>query len=110
MSWLRRLTGREEPEPAPATGPPTAPEPADVGDSPEALLAAIAAVVRLINTNAGRMPTAAVVNARRITDVLTEIVDTSRLRPLDVYAVIAVRGTVGDYLPTTLRCSGRSPR
>jgi len=98
MSWLRRLTGREEPEP---TAEP--PEVTDVGDSPEALRAAIADVVRLVNAHAGRMPTAAVVNARRITDVLAEIVDTSRLRPLDVYAVIAVRGTVTDYLPTTLR-------
>jgi hypothetical protein len=35
--------------------------------------------------------------------VLTEIVDTSEVRPLDVYAVISVRSTATDYLPTTVR-------
>jgi hypothetical protein len=99
VSWLRRLTGREEPADATAA-PPDAPDP---GDSPEALRAGIADVVRFVNANAGRLPTAAVVNARRVTDVLTEIVETSRIRPLDVYTVIAVRGTLTDYLPTTLR-------
>jgi hypothetical protein len=45
----------------------------------------------------------AVVAARQVTDVLAEIVDTSEVRPLDVYAVISVRSTVTDYLPTTVR-------
>jgi len=31
------------------------------------------------------------------------VVDTSEVRPLDVHAVISVRGTVSDYLPTTIR-------
>ncbi|WP_157944010.1 hypothetical protein [Blastococcus atacamensis] len=57
----------------------------------------------MINASAGRLPLRAVVAARRITDVLAEIVDTSEIRPLDVYATISVRGAVGDYLPTTLR-------
>ncbi len=103
MSWLRRLAGRDAPAEESATPGPGAPAPADVGDSPEALRAAIADVVRLVNSSAGQLPTAAVVNARRVTDVLTEIVDTSRARPLDVYTVITVRGMLTDYLPTTLR-------
>jgi hypothetical protein len=102
LSWLRRLAGRDAPVEEPTT-PPEAPGPVDVGDSPEALRAAIADVVRLVNASAGDLPTAAVVNARAVTDVLTEIVDTSRTRPLDVYTVIAVRATLTDYLPTTLR-------
>jgi hypothetical protein len=94
VPWFRRG------EPAPLV--PTGPQP-DEGDSPEALQAAITSVVRLINASAGRLPLRAVVAARRITDVLTEIVDTSDVRPLDVYAVISVRSAATDYLPTTLR-------
>ena len=94
MPWFRRG------EAAPLV--PTGPQP-DQGDSPEALQAAITSVVRLINASAGRLPLRAVVAARRITDVLTEIVDTSDIRPLDVYAVISVRAAATDYLPTTLR-------
>ena len=41
--------------------------------------------------------------ARRVTDALSEVVDTSEVRPLDVYAVISVRSAATDYLPTTLR-------
>jgi hypothetical protein len=95
----------------------------DPADSPEALRAAIAAVNRLINSSAGRLPLAAVVAGRRITDVLAEVVDTSDVRPLDVYAVLSVRSAVTDYLPTTVksflavddelvdvpRASGRTP-
>ena len=69
-------------------------------------------------------PGEAVVAARRVTDALDDIIDTSDVRPLDVYAVISVRGTLTDYLPTTLRSylavdenmrdtprpSGRSPK
>lgn len=94
MAWFRRG------EPTPA--PPAAPA-ADTGDSPEALRGAIATVNRMINASAGRLPLRAVVAARRITDVLAEVVDTSDVRPLDVYATISVRGAVTDYLPTTLR-------
>lgn len=94
MAWFRRS------EPTPSA--PAAPDP-DAGDSPEALRAAIATVNRTVNASAGRLPLRAVVAARRVTDVLTEIVDTSEVRPLDVYATISVRGAVGDYLPTTLR-------
>jgi hypothetical protein len=94
VPWFRR----GEPTPLVPTGPE-----ADPGDSPEALRAAIAEVVRLVNASAGRLPLRAVVTARRITDVLSEVVDTSEVRPLDVYAVLSVRATATDYLPTTLR-------
>ena len=94
MAWFRRSQPAATVPPAPV---------ADPGDSPEALRAAIASVNRMINASAGRLPLRAVVAARRITDVLAEIVDTSEIRPLDVYATISVRGAVGDYLPTTLR-------
>jgi len=94
VPWFRR--------PESASLVPLAPED-DPGDSPDALRAAIAAVVRLINSSAGQLPLRAVVAARRITDVLTEVVDTSEVRPLDVYAVISVRSTATDYLPTTVR-------
>ena len=115
MPWFRRSA------PPPDVG--TAPE-VDPGDSPEALRAAIADVVRLVNRSAGRLPPAAVVAARRITDVLSEVVETSEVRPLDIHAVISVRATAVDYLPTTVRtfcavdeslvdvprASGRTPR
>lgn len=94
MAWFRR-------EPAPPPALPT-PDP-DAGDSPEALRSAIATMTRTVNANAGRLPLPAVVAARRITDVLSEIVDTTDVRPLDVYATISVRGAVTDYLPTTIR-------
>ena len=94
MPWFRR------PEPAPPG--PTGLD-ADPADSPEALRAAITSVNRLVNASAGRLPLVAVVTARRITDLLSEVVDTSDVRPLDVYAVISVRAAVTDYLPTTLR-------
>jgi hypothetical protein len=72
-------------------------------DSPQALRAAMSELDRFVNAAAGRLPAAAVVGARQITDVLRDVVDTSDVRPLDVYAVVSVRGIVSDYLPTTLR-------
>jgi hypothetical protein len=77
-----------------------APEP---DDGPGALRAAIADVDRLVNASAGRLPLAAVVAARRITDALREVVDGADVRPLDVYAAISVKATATDYLPTTVR-------
>lgn len=85
--------------------PPAAPDPTDSpdpGDSPESLRRRLAEVVRLVNRSAGQLPNAATVNARRLTDILAEIIDTSEVRPLDVYAVLFVRKTLEDYLPTTL--------
>jgi hypothetical protein len=93
MAWFR---GREtEPAPVEADDHPD--------DSPEALHAAIVALNRFINASAGRLPLPAVVAARRITDVLADVVYTAEVRPLDIHAVISVQATVNDYLPTTLR-------
>ena len=93
MPWFRRST-RPPPEPVPQEDP---------ADSPAVLRSAIADVVRLVNASAGRLPLAAVVAARRITDVLAEVVETAEVRPLDIQAVLSVRATATDYLPTTLR-------
>ncbi|MGY1815363.1 hypothetical protein [Blastococcus sp. SYSU D00820] len=115
MPWFRRAS-------SPPVVPPALDE--DAADRPEALAAAIADVVRLVNASAGRLPTAAVVAARRITDVLADVVATSEVRPLDIHAVISVRAMATDYLPTTVRtwlavdeslvdvprASGRTPR
>ncbi|GAA4314437.1 hypothetical protein [Klenkia terrae] len=92
MAWFRRS---EELEVAPVE--------ADREDTPAALDAEIAGVVRLVNAAAGDLPVASVVAARRITDLLSEVVRTSDVRPLDVYAAISVRATATDYLPTTVR-------
>jgi hypothetical protein len=81
---------------------PDLPEP-DEGDSPLALRRNMDDVISYLNRNAGQLPGVAVVNTRRITDTLRETIDTSEVRPLDVYAVLAVKGTLNDYLPTTLR-------
>ncbi len=59
--------------------------------------------ITLINSSAGRLPGEAVVVARRITDTLREIIDTSSERALDVRAVVMVKSMATDYLPTTLR-------
>jgi hypothetical protein len=94
VSWLRRALQPEDS--APTDGP-------DPEDAPEALRAKIAFHVREINRVSGSLPAAAVVHARQLTDTLDEIVATSEVRPLDVYTTIAVRATLDDYLPTTLR-------
>ncbi|GCE76193.1 hypothetical protein [Cellulomonas biazotea] len=96
--FWRRLRDRDEPSPAAQPSPPAA-----SGDSPEELRRAVAELVRFVNARSGDLPPAAVVNARRLTDLLREVVDTSEVRPLDVYAVMSVQGTATDYLPTTLR-------
>jgi hypothetical protein len=115
VPWFRR----GESPPVVAT-----PQENDPADSPEGLRAAIADVVRLVNSSAGRLPLAAVVAARRVTDVLSEVVATTEVRALDIHAVISVRATATDYLPTTVRsyvavdeslvdvprASGRTPR
>ena len=103
--------------------PPPGAEP-DAGDTPDGLRRSLRDIVKLVNASAGQLPGEAVVSARRVTDALSDIIDTSDVRPLDVYAVISVRGTLTDYLPTTLRSylavdanmrdtprpSGRSPK
>ncbi|MBB2988464.1 hypothetical protein [Terracoccus luteus] len=98
MGWFTR--NRRPQDAPPAT--PTAPV-SDPGESPDALRRRVAELNGFVNANAGRLPAAAVVSARHLTDTLREIIDTSDIRPLDVYAAMAVTGTLGDYLPTTLR-------
>ncbi|UWP80360.1 hypothetical protein [Dactylosporangium fulvum] len=67
-----------------------------------AMLRRLTDAERFINRNAGRLPGRAVTRARWLTDTLREIVGTAQIRPLDVQAVVLVRGTLEDYLPTTL--------
>ena len=114
MTWFRR--GHDEPAPPP--------DPAQDEDSPEQLLREQWELVQLINRNAGSLPVEAVVVARGITDRIREVIDTATGGQLDVYAVVQIKGIVGDYLPTTLRTylnldprltdqvgpSGRTPR
>lgn len=91
LSWFQR--GEKGPE------QPAAPEP----DSPEALTAQLVDLVRYINTSSGRLPVAAVVLARRVTDTVSDILLTMADDAVpDVQAVLSVRGILGDYLPTTL--------
>ncbi len=88
---------KEEPKPAPVDpGPPAEERPEVLGDETWKL-------IRYVNESAGRLPGSAVVEARGITDTLREIIATSAVRPLDVYTLVAVKGIVYDYLPTTLQ-------
>ena len=95
MTWFRRGHDQQH-------QPPT-PEPEQSSDSPDGLRRMLFAMNRFVNQNSGKLPGAAVVGARTLTDTLREIVDTSDVRPLDVYAVISIKATLEDYLPTTLR-------
>jgi len=97
MVSFRRGHADHEP---PAPPPPSIP---DEGDGPQALLGSLEDVIAFINRNAGRLPGVAVVNARQLIDTLRETIDTSEVRPLDVYATLAVKASASDYLPTTLR-------
>jgi len=96
VMWRHR--GQREPTltPDPSAG-------ADPGDSPATLRRSLAELVRFVLRSSGQLPGEAVVATRRLTDTLAEIVDTSDVRTLDVYAAMTVRNTVEDYLPTTLR-------
>jgi hypothetical protein len=96
MSWFRRA--REALEP-----PTEVAAPVESGDSPDDLRRTLAELVRYINRSSGHLPAEAVVHARRITDALGGIIDTSDARELDVYTVLSVQNTLTDYLPTTLR-------
>ena len=91
MAWFRRHV---------ASPPPAEDDPAD---SPAALLQALDQLVAFINQNAGKLPGESVVAARRVTDTVRDVIDTSDDGELDVYAIISVKGIVNDYLPTTLR-------
>jgi hypothetical protein len=84
-------------------GSPAAAPTSDDHDSPDALRTRIVALNRFVNGSAGRLPVRAVVGARQVTDVLNDVIDTSAVRPLDVYAVMSIKGIIDDYLPTTLQ-------
>lgn len=89
MAWLRRETGLF---PVSAEAPPD--------DTPEALRAELASLIRSVNARSGRLPPAAAVTAREITDVLAELVADDRTP--DIRTRVAVAGIVNDHLPTTL--------
>ena len=96
MRWLR-WWGDDDDAP-----PPAEPTTEQVND-PEQIRARIVDAEHFVNQHASRLPAAAVVKARWLTDTLREILDTSATRPLDIHAVLLVRNTVEDFLPTTLR-------
>jgi hypothetical protein len=100
MTWFRR--GRDSDPGSVAARVPSQPPTVDE-DSPTALRARLFELTHYINAHAGRLPVEAVVTARRVTDTLREIIDTSDVRPLDIYAVLSVKGILTDYLPTTLQ-------
>lgn len=97
VRWLR-WWGEADDAPAPATDP----TPEEL-DDPEHIGRRIGEAERFVNQHASRLPAAAVVKARWLTDTLREILGTSATRPLDIHAVLLVRNTVEDFLPTTLR-------
>lgn len=94
MGWFTRALRAGRP-PAIATDDPVA--------ETRRLGAALAELVRTINLSAGRLPPAAVVDARWITDDLAAVLATTAVRPLDPYTAHTVESTVVDYLPTTLQ-------
>ena len=93
MTWFRRIREEAQDEVAP-----------DASDSPDALRAKIFELIGFVNGSAGQLPAEGVVIARRITDTVREVVDgADPERGLDIYAIVAIKGILGDYLPTTLR-------
>jgi hypothetical protein len=94
MTWFRRAQERAQESLGNEEDP---------DDKPEALLTRMFDLVREINRNAGKLPTEALVAARRVLDAVREVIETSADRPLDVHAIVSIRGILGDYLPTTLR-------
>jgi hypothetical protein len=85
---------------APPSAPPGVPA---SGAGSDALGRALEDLIATVNRNSGRLPTAAVVNARALTDTLRKVLETSAAQPLDVHASISVQAIIQDYLPTTLR-------
>lgn len=66
-------------------------------------------MVTAVNRLSGDLPTLAVVQAQSLLDTLRHIIELSAARPLDIHAVITVRKTLTDYLPTTLNAYERVP-
>ena len=83
--------------------PPPPPDAQDDGDTPAGMRTALAEVNRSVNRAAGRLPVEATVEARRVGDVIAAILAEADARPLDMSAIVAVRSTIEDYLPTTIR-------
>lgn len=94
MTWFRRAQERTREELSPHEDP---------KDKPEALLATMFDLSHQVNRDAGKLPVEGVVIARRVLDVIREVIETSSERELDVRAVVAIRSMLEDYLPTTLR-------
>jgi hypothetical protein len=94
MTWFRRAQDRAQESLAPQEDP---------KDKPEALLATVFELAHEVNRNAGKLPVEGVVIARRVLDVVREVIETSGERALDIHAVVSIRGMLDDYLPTTLR-------
>lgn len=91
-SWFRRV-------PDAATPRPTGPAP----DSPTGLAVALDRLVDKINRSGGRLPVAALVVALDVTDIVDQLLESTRDDEVpDIEVILAVRGIVGDYLPTTL--------
>jgi hypothetical protein len=93
-SWFRRASDRAHEELGPQEDP---------KDKPDALMASLFDLVHEVNSKAGRLPAEGVVIARRVLDVVREVIETSADRDLDIRAIVAIRGILEDYLPTTLR-------
>lgn len=93
-SFFRRVQGQTHAQLGPQEDP---------KDRPEALLASMFDLVHQVNGNAGRLPPEAVVIARRVLDVVREVIESASERDLDIRAVVSIRGLLEDYLPTTLR-------
>src|SRR5579875_3577097 len=93
MTWFRRAQDRARESVGTDEDP---------ADKPEALLARTFELVLEVNRNAGKLPVEAVVIARQVLDAVREVIATADERPLDVHAVVSLRGILGDYLPTTL--------
>lgn len=92
-SWFRRASERAHDELGPQEDP---------KDKPEALMGAVFDLVHEVNAKAGRLPVEGVVVARRVLDAVREVIETSSERELDMQAIVAIRGILEDYLPTTL--------
>jgi hypothetical protein len=75
---------------------------APTDDDPAVLLGTLYTLNRDINRQSGRLLGQSVVTARLITDIIRAVVETSSVRPLDVYALVSVKGIINDYLPTSL--------
>jgi hypothetical protein len=96
--WFRRTQERAQEVARSSLAPQDDPK-----DKPEALLASVFDLVHEVNGAAGRLPVEGVVIARRVLDVVREVIETSSERELDVRAIVSIRGILDDYLPTTLR-------